>query len=148
MSLLKKFILQERKVLTPKQNHFLAWKKKMLLLVLLRRGGSKTLLRGPFRKYLSSPFSKMFRRPWCICCKLWLQSWETAAGTYDLCNRATFAFQIYMNSKHMTKQSEIFNISLFSLTIFIFKMLNLNVSSLLLWNQWLWHWLNLVITAN
>ena len=48
-----------------------------------------------------------------------------------LCNLATFALNfpnMYMNSR----QSEIFNISLISMTIFIFKILNLNVSSLLL----------------
>ena len=83
-----------------------------------------------------------------VSAKLWFKSWVPRIGTYYLCNRATFAFQIHMNSKSMIKQSEIFNISLFSLTIFIFKMLNLNVSSLLLCIQWLWHWLNLVITAN
>ena len=72
---------------------------------------------------------------------------KLSSGTYDLCNLATFALNfpnMYMNSM----QSDIFNISLFSMTIFIFKMLNLNVSSLLLCIQWLWHWLDLVITAN
>ena len=45
-----------------------------------------------------------------------------------LCNLATFALNLNMNYR----QSEIFNISLISMTIFIFKILNLNVSSLLL----------------
>ena len=56
---------------------------------------------------------------------------KLSSGTFDLCNLATFALNfpnIYMNSR----QSKIFNISLIPMTIFIFKILNLNVSSLFL----------------
>ena len=63
---------------------------------------------------------------------------KLSSGIYDLYNLATFALN-FPNMNMNIMQSEIFNISLFSMIIFNFKMLNHNVSSLLSCIQWLWH---------